>query len=90
MPGDRALVAQDALDLGTSGVVQYAAEDVDGELVGERVGTEPGDALDVLRVADDVDRQRLAGAGLGDVEPGAVVEHHPGRERRLRVGPGRQ
>ena len=45
---------------------------------------------DVLRVADDVDGQPLLGAGLGDVEPGLVVENHARGERVLAAGPGRQ
>ena len=51
-------------------------------------GSGPSRAMpSIRRVADDVERQALAGPGLGDVEPGAVVEHDPGRQRRLAVGP---
>ncbi len=52
---------------------------LDGEVVGERVGTQACDAGHLLRVADDVDGQPLLGAGLGDVEPGVVVEDAPAR-----------
>ena len=58
-------------------------EPVDREVVGERVRSEAGDPGDVLRVADDVRRQALAGAGLGDVEAGLVVEDDAEGERRL-------
>ena len=75
MPGDVALQTQHALDLRAPGLLQDPAEHVDGEVLGERIGAESGDALDVGGVADDVQRQALAGPGLGDVEPGAVVQH---------------
>ena len=57
----------------------------------ERVGPEARDALDLLRVADDVDRQALAGAGLGDVEARldvevGVVDDHARGQRVLAVG----
>jgi hypothetical protein len=61
--------------------VQDVAQDVDRERVGHRVGSEPGDAFDVVRVADDVQGEALAGAGLGDVETAAVVQDDPGGER---------
>ena len=62
---------------------RIVAEPVDREVVGERVRAEAGDAGHVLRVADDVGRQALAGAGLGDVEAGLVVEDDAERERGL-------
>ena len=49
----------------------------------ERVGAEPGDAGHLRRRPDDVDRQPLAGALLGEVEAVAVVEMHAQRERAL-------
>ena len=70
MPGDRALVAQHALDLRPARLRQDVAEHVDGELLGERIRPQPGDALHVGGVADDVQRQALARPRLGDVEPG--------------------
>ena len=70
-----------ALDLGPPRPLQDLAEHVDREVLGQGIGAEAGDALDLGGVADDVQRQALAGPGLGDVEPGAVVEHDPRRER---------
>ena len=58
-----------------------SAELVAGER--ERVGTEPGDPRDLLRVGHQVHRQALLRAGLGEVEPGPAdgVEVHPELER---------
>ena len=44
----------------------------------------------LVRVADDVDREPLPRARLGDVEPGVVVEDDPGGERRLVARPRRR
>ena len=59
-----------------AGLLQDRGERLDGERVVERVGAEAGHAGDVLGVVDDVDRQALLGARLGDVETGPVVEVH--------------
>ncbi|MDT4864058.1 hypothetical protein FQZ97_988030 [compost metagenome] len=92
--GDGALVAQDALELLAAGVGEDAGEPLGGEVVGERVGAEAGDAGDVERVADQVERQGLLGAGLGDVETGgdavALVEDDAHGERGLGAGARRQ
>ena len=82
-PGDRALVTEHALDLGASGAGQDLLERLDGELVGQRVWAEAGDALDVVRRADDVQREGLLGAGLGDVEAGLVVPYDVTASRKL-------
>ena len=79
MPGDRALVAQHALELLAALPLEDVAERLEGEVVGERVRAEAGDAGHVVRVAHDVHRQALLGAGLGDVEARLVVEHDAGR-----------
>ena len=89
MPGDHRLVAQHPLDLRAPGRGQDSGEHVDGEVRRQRVGAEAGDARHVVRVADDVDRQALLGARLGEVEPGVVVEHQPRRQRTL-AGPCRR
>ena len=67
--GDEALVAQQPLDL-RAPPGEQRAERLAGELVGQRVGAERGDAGHVLRVADEVGREPLLGAGLGEVEAG--------------------
>ena len=46
-------------------------------------GAEGGDAGHLGRVADQVDGQALLGPLLGQVEPGAVVEPQPERQRAL-------
>jgi hypothetical protein len=76
-------VAQHSLDLLAALLLQDLAEPLEGEVVGQRVGAEGGDAGDLERVADQVDRQPLLGAGLGDVEAGLVVEDDAGRQRVL-------
>ena len=60
---------------------RIAAERLDGEVVAQRVGAERGDAGHVLGASYDVGGEALLGAGLGDVEPAAVVEHDAQRER---------
>ncbi|BBJ38844.1 hypothetical protein SSPO_015620 [Streptomyces antimycoticus] len=64
---------------------QQPGERLQGEGVVERVRAQPGDAGDLLRVADHVHREPLARPGLGEVEPGALRtgQQQPQRERAL-------
>jgi hypothetical protein len=78
--GDHRLIAQEPLDLRAL-TLEEAREHVARERLIERVGSEPGDAGHLARVAHDVDGERLLGAGLGEVEPAAVVERHPQCDR---------
>ena len=93
--GDGALVAQHALDLLATLALEDLLEHLEGEVVGERVGAEPGDAR---RPPAGRGRRRSpgsSGAGLGDVEAGpglevGVVDDDAGGEGVLAAGPGGQ
>src|SRR5690606_23949284 len=80
--GDHRLVAQYALQLRATLPRENHAEALEREVVGERVGTEPGDPRYLGGVAHEVDGETLLAAGLGDIEPRTVVaQHQPCRER---------
>src|SRR6185312_14971900 len=68
--GERTLELAAVLD-------EQLAEPLRGERRVERVRTEPGDARHVGDRADQVHREPLLGALLGEVEPAAVVEVQP-------------
>ena len=76
------LVAQQALDL-LPRAVRQGCECVAVEGGIERIRSESGDALDLERVLDDVDRKPLLRSLLGEVEAAVVVQPNPQRKRRL-------
>lgn len=84
---DEALVAQGALDP-TAFTGEQRGEPLGAEVLGERVGTEPRDARDLLRVVDEVDGETFGGARLGEVEAVAAGERGP-QGQRAPAGPGR-
>lgn len=79
---DEALVPQGALDLPPF-AREEGGEGLGAELLGERVGAEPGDARHLLRVVDQVDGEPFGGAGLGEVEAVASGERGTQRQRPL-------
>ena len=83
---DHRLRAQHALDLRAPLGREDAREHVDREPRVERVGPEGRDALDILRIAHEVDREGLLRARLREVEARAVVEHEARGERALAAG----
>ena len=67
---------------------EQLAEPLGGERRVERVRAQPGDAGHVGDRPDQVDRQPLLGALLGEVEPAVVVEVQPLRRAGPRPGFG--
>jgi hypothetical protein len=86
--GDQRLIGQRPLELPAAA----GQEPAEGLLVGlERVRPEPDDPGHLGRRTDDVDRQPLAGALLGQVEALPVVEMDAHRQWALaRLGRGRR
>ncbi len=85
--GDDLLVPQDALDLRPA-PGKYPGQRAGREGRIERIRPECRDARNGCRVGDQVYRQALAGARLGEIEAGPVGEPEPERQRSP-AGPGR-
>ena len=81
-PRDHRLVAQQALDL-LPRAVRQGRERVAVEGGIERIRPELGDALDLERVLDDVDRKPLLRSLLGEVEAAVVYSLTRRAKRRL-------